>query len=185
MLPDRRGRRTQGGSCLDGPTIRPRRPDDRHIAGHRRGRAQPFGRAVATRASGLAGGRSRPEPPAWLEETRAGLATPGRYLAYEQDAGVVVVPVSREWTRIGRPLAARIRFDDATVSRRHALVANEEGGVRVLDDRSLNGIMVNGRRVEWSPLVDGDELSIGRHTLYYLDTVSTPAVTRPKALADS
>jgi pSer/pThr/pTyr-binding forkhead associated (FHA) protein len=140
---------------------------------------------IGAGALNVSGGSPRPEPPAWLEETRAGLTTPGRYLAYEQDAGVVVVPVSREWTRIGRSLAADIRFDDATVSRRHALVANEEGGVRVLDDRSLNGIMVNGRRVEWSPLVDGDELSIGRHTLYYLDTVSTPAVTRPKALADS
>jgi pSer/pThr/pTyr-binding forkhead associated (FHA) protein len=139
---------------------------------------------IGAGALNLAGGSSRPEPPAWLEETRAGLSTPGRYLAYEQDSGVVVVPVSREWTRIGRSLAADIRFDDATVSRRHALVANEESGVRVLDDRSLNGIVVNGRRVEWSPLVDGDELSIGRHTLYYLDTVATPTVTRPKALAD-
>ena len=40
----------------------------------------------------------------------------------------------------------------------------------MLDDRSLNGIQVNGRRVEWSPLTDGDELAIGRHTLYFLDT---------------
>ena len=85
-------------------------------------------------------------------------ARPGRYLAFEQDGRVVVIPVSREWTRIGRSLAADVRFDDATVSRRHALIANEEGGVRVLDDRSLNGIQVNGRRVEWSPLADGDEL---------------------------
>ena len=69
-----------------------------------------------------------------------------------------MIPVSREWTRIGRSLAADIRFDDATVSRRHALIASEEGGVRVLDDRSLNGIQVNGRRVEWSPLSDGDEI---------------------------
>jgi pSer/pThr/pTyr-binding forkhead associated (FHA) protein len=130
------------------------------------------------------GGLSRPEPPAWLAETRAGLSTPGRYLAYEQDSRIVVAPVSREWTRIGRSLAADVRFDDATVSRRHALIANEEGGVRVLDDRSLNGIVVNGRRVEWSPLMDGDELVIGRHTLYYLDTVSTPTVTRPTALAE-
>jgi pSer/pThr/pTyr-binding forkhead associated (FHA) protein len=139
---------------------------------------------IGAGALNLTGGSSRPEPPAWLGETRAGLGTPGRYLAFEQDAGVVVCPVSREWTRIGRSLAADIRFDDATVSRRHALVASEEAGVRVLDDRSLNGIIVNGRRVEWSPLVDGDELVIGRHTLYFLDTVSTPTVARPKALAD-
>jgi pSer/pThr/pTyr-binding forkhead associated (FHA) protein len=127
---------------------------------------------------------ARREPPAWLEETRAGLTTPGRYLAFEQDDRIVVAAVSREWTRIGRSLAADVRFDDATVSRRHALIANEEAGVRVLDDRSLNGISVNGRRVEWSPLMDGDELTIGRHTLFFLDTVSTPTVGRPKALTE-
>ena len=127
---------------------------------------------------------SRPEPPSWLAETRANLGGPGRYLAFEQDDRVVVCPVSREWTRIGRSLAADIRFDDATVSRRHALVASEEGGVRVLDDRSLNGIQVNGRRVEWSPLVDGDELVIGRHAMYFLDTISAPAGTPPVALTE-
>jgi pSer/pThr/pTyr-binding forkhead associated (FHA) protein len=134
--------------------------------------------------SSLSGASARPEPPAWLAEARAGLSSPGRYLAYEQDSRIVVVPVSREWTRIGRSLAADVRFDDATVSRRHALVASEENGVRVLDDRSLNGIIVNGRRVEWSPLIDGDELVIGRHTLHYMDTVSTPTPPRPKALAE-
>ena len=88
-------------------------------------------------AGGDAGGPRRPGP---LPRVRAGRARSSS------------CPVSREWTRIGRSLAADIRFDDATVSRRHALVASEEGGVRVLDDRSLNGIQVNGRRVEWSPL---------------------------------
>ena len=130
------------------------------------------------------GGTSRPEPPAWLEETRAGLGGPGRYLAFEQDGRVLVVPVSREWTRIGRSLAADIRFDDATVSRRHALIASEAGGVRVLDDRSLNGIQVNGRRVEWSPLSDGDEVVIGRHAMYFMDTVSAPTPASSAVLAE-
>jgi pSer/pThr/pTyr-binding forkhead associated (FHA) protein len=112
----------------------------------------------------------RPQPPAWLAETRSALTTPGRYLAFEQDGRQMVVPITREWTRIGRSLAADIRFDDATVSRRHALLASETGGVRVLDDRSLNGIQVNGRRVEWSPLADGDQLVVGRHALFFLDT---------------
>jgi hypothetical protein len=44
--------------------------------------------------------------------------------------------------------------------------------------------VVNGRRVEWSPLVDGDELVIGRHTLYFMDTVSTATDALPKALAE-
>jgi pSer/pThr/pTyr-binding forkhead associated (FHA) protein len=54
----------------------------------------------------------------------------------------------------------------------------------VLDDRSLNGIQVNGRRVEWSPLVDGDELVIGRHSMYFLDTISAPTGTPPVALTE-
>jgi pSer/pThr/pTyr-binding forkhead associated (FHA) protein len=121
-------------------------------------------------------GASKPAPPAWLQTARAELdpERPGRYVVFEQDGSVNVIPVIRAWTRIGRSLAADIRFDDATVSRRHALIACEEGGVRVLDDRSLNGITVNGRRVEWSPLTDGDVVGVGRHTLYFLDTV--PAV---------
>jgi pSer/pThr/pTyr-binding forkhead associated (FHA) protein len=45
----------------------------------------------------------------------------------------------------------------------------------VLDDRSLNGIQVNGRRVEWSPLTDGDQLVVGRHILYFLDTATVAA----------
>ena len=129
-------------------------------------------------------GASRPQAPAWLEEARTGLAGPGRYLAFEQDGRVVVCPVSREWTRIGRSLAADIRFDDATVSRRHALIACEEGGVRVLDDRSLNGIQVNGRRVEWSPLADGDEILIGRHTVYFMDTTKAADSAEQAAVAE-
>ena len=126
---------------------------------------------------GLAPGEvpGRPEPPAWLAETRSGLTSPGRYLAFEQDGRQMVVPISREWTRIGRSLAADIRFDDATVSRRHAMVVDQAEGVRVIDDRSLNGIFVNGARVEWSPLSDGDEITVGRHTLFYLDTAAVGA----------
>jgi hypothetical protein len=127
-----------------------------------------------------------PERPSWVDEARAELSVPGRYLAWQDGERRVVLPVSREWTRIGRSLAADLRFDDATVSRRHALLASEEEGVRVLDDRSLNGIEVNGRRVEWSPLADGDAISVGRHVLYFLDTSPVPAApaAAPAALSE-
>lgn len=116
--------------------------------------------------------------PAWVDEARGGLTFPGRYLAYEEAGRPVVVPIAREWTRIGRSLTADVRFDDATVSRRHAQVVSDGGGARVLDDRSLNGVTVNGRRVELSQLADGDEIGVGRHTLYFLDTAT---VGRPVA----
>jgi pSer/pThr/pTyr-binding forkhead associated (FHA) protein len=111
--------------------------------------------------------RSRPD---WVAEARANLTVAGKYLAYEESGRRIVVPVSREWTRIGRSLAADVRFDDATVSRRHALIVSQADGVKVLDDRSLNGVYVNGRRVEWSVLADGDEILVGRHSIWFLDT---------------
>jgi pSer/pThr/pTyr-binding forkhead associated (FHA) protein len=110
--------------------------------------------------------------PDWVNDARQGLTVPGKYLAYEDAGRRVVAPVSREWTRIGRSLSADIRFDDATVSRRHALVVNQADGVRVLDDRSLNGVFVNGERVDWAPLADGDEIAIGRHTIHFFDTAT-------------
>ena len=106
----------------------------------------------------------------WLDEIRDGLNEPGQYLAYrgERDTPVAYA-LQREWTRIGRSLAADIRFDDPTVSRRHALIVRQPDGLRVLDDRSLNGVFVNGERVEWSTLADGDEIVIGRHHLHFMD----------------
>ncbi len=110
----------------------------------------------------------------WLDELKDGLDEPGQYLAYRSGDGVAAFTLQREWTRIGRSLAADIRFDDPTVSRRHALIVRQPDGLRVLDDRSLNGVFVNGERVEWSTLADGDEVVIGRHHLHFLDV---PAIS--------
>ncbi len=105
----------------------------------------------------------------WLDELRGELDEPGQYVAYQAGEDVVAFALVREWTRIGRSLAADIRFDDPTVSRRHALIVRQPDGLRVLDDRSLNGVFVNGERVEWSTLADGDEVVIGRHHLHFID----------------
>jgi hypothetical protein len=105
----------------------------------------------------------------WLDELRESLDSPGEYLAYRDDDDIRVFALTREWTRVGRSLAADIRFDDPTVSRRHALIVRQPDGVRVLDDRSLNGVFVNGERVEWSTLRDGDEILVGRHRLCFVD----------------
>ena len=39
----------------------------------------------------------------------------------------------------------------------------------MLDDRSLNGVHVNGETIEWARLVDGDELAIGRYRLFVVE----------------
>jgi len=110
------------------------------------------------------------EDQAWLDEIREVLTEPGQYLAYRApDGELSTFGLRREWTRIGRSLAADIRFDDPTVSRRHALIVRQPDGLRVLDDRSLNGVFVNGERVEWSTLAAEDEIVIGRHHLHFVD----------------
>ncbi len=110
-------------------------------------------------------------PPGWLEDARAGLPGPGRYLAYRDDGEEVrSFPVECGWTRIGRSVTADVRLDDPSVSRRHALIVSEpDESLRVLDDRSLNGVFLNGEIVEWGKLADGDELRIGRYRLFVLE----------------
>ena len=49
-------------------------------------------------------------------------------------------------------------------------------GVRLLDDRSLNGVFVNGARVDGKTLQDGDEIIVGRYRLAF---VSVRRRTRP------
>ncbi len=115
-----------------------------------------------------------------LAHARAELDKPGDYLVFEDGDEMRTVSLSREWTRIGRSLAADLRFDDPTVSRRHALIVRHPDGVRLLDDRSLNGVFVNGARIDGRLLEDGDEIIVGRYRLSFLRvgpdaTVSPPA----------
>lgn len=108
------------------------------------------------------------DEPEWLEEAREAQVGNGDFVAFERDDRVHVVPLQDGWTRVGRSLSAHIRFDDPTVSRRHALLHRDRTGTRVLDDRSLNGVFLNGERVDWHELEDGDEIAIGAFRLYYM-----------------
>jgi pSer/pThr/pTyr-binding forkhead associated (FHA) protein len=93
---------------------------------------------------------------------------PGEYLAIEDGGEVVVVPLTQDVTHIGRAFSADIRLEAAAVSRRHALVVKEGDAVHVLDDRSVNGVWLNGERVDRAPLSPGDRFTIGGITLQYV-----------------
>jgi pSer/pThr/pTyr-binding forkhead associated (FHA) protein len=53
----------------------------------------------------------------------------------------------------------------------------------VLDDRSLNGVFVNGERVVSQTLSDGDEIVIGRYRLRFADRTSAVAAAGALELA--
>lgn len=109
------------------------------------------------------------EPPAWVDEAAERLTEPGYHLAMREQDEVVTFHLGEDWTRIGRCETADVCLDDPSVSRRHAILATEgDRPPRVLDDRSLNGVLVNGRKVDFAELEPGDELAIGRFRLYLL-----------------
>jgi hypothetical protein len=94
---------------------------------------------------------------------------PGRYLQVQGPDRGLLIPLGTEPIHIGRGLSADLRLDEASVSRRHAIVVPRPSGARVLDDRSSNGTFVNGRRVQQADLRDGDVIVLGRIVLRYLE----------------
>ena len=132
-------------------------------------RASLFGGGPGRFARDVAPARSDDERSTWLALARSRVTASGTHLAYDEGGQVVLVALTREWTRVGRSLAADVRFDDPTVSRRHALVVRDGTGIRVLDDRPLNGVFVNGERIDSRALADGDEILVGRYRLAFLD----------------
>ena len=83
-------------------------------------------------------------------------------------AGEHFIPQA-ERTTIGRSPDNDIFLDDVTVSRKHAVLAQNGNQFLIEDLGSLNGTFVNRRRIE-SPtrLESGDEVQIGKYRLSFI-----------------
>ena len=97
-------------------------------------------------------------------------APPGRYLVVaEGEDDTCLIALDLPLMRLGRSYTSDIRFDDHTVSRRHAIVVKRGTKTFILDDRSVNGTFVNGRRVDDAELRDGDVIVLGSVVVAYRD----------------
>ncbi len=94
---------------------------------------------------------------------------PGRYIEIQGPERTLMLPLGSEVMHVGRGIAADLRLDDSSVSRRHAILVPRPGGARILDDRSANGTYVNGRRVQQADLRSGDVIVLGRVVLRFLE----------------
>jgi FHA domain len=129
----------------------------------------PDDRSRDTAALPLVEASRREGPPATLPEL-----APGRYLALETGGDPVVLGLGEGSVRVGRSPSADLVIDDASVSRRHAVVVWRDARTVILDDRSRNGLVVNGARVQDAALSDGDEIALGNVALRYLEVAGAP-----------
>ncbi|MCG6922409.1 MAG: FHA domain-containing protein [Acidobacteria bacterium] len=83
---------------------------------------------------------------------------------------------------IGRDPSCDIVLSDSRCSRRHAVIEETADGLVIRDAGSANGIYVNGRRLERSPLSPGDTVRLGDTVLEVLPDVGATVVVAPDEL---
>ena len=81
-------------------------------------------RSTAARRSSSPLRPARTPPGGWRRRARS-LPGGGRYLVFRSEDAIQVFEIEEGWTRIGRSVAADIRLDHPSVSRRHALIVSE------------------------------------------------------------
>jgi pSer/pThr/pTyr-binding forkhead associated (FHA) protein len=67
--------------------------------------------------------------------------------------------------KIGRLETKEIILDDVTVSRNHAFISVDDQTVIITDEKSTNGIFVNGELTDESVLTSGSRIQIGKFNL--------------------
>jgi len=82
------------------------------------------------------------------------------------DAGAKFL-LDKDLITCGRASSCDIFLDDVTVSRKHALIRREDQRFAISDWGSLNGTFLNRNRVDTAPLVNGDEIQIGKFRLVF------------------
>jgi len=78
------------------------------------------------------------------------------------------IPIGPSGAVLGRSMACKVFVDGEGVSRRHARLTIEGDEASIEDLGSVNGVVVNGKRIAGSQtLQDGDLIAIGDHELRY------------------
>lgn len=117
-------------------------------------------------------------PPVSLEFVKGGIHQGGKLRPAR-------CAINRVLVLLGRTDGCKIRLMDSSVSKFHCSLVRTPRGVWVVDLLSRNGIWVNGTKVPWARLEQGDRLEIGEFVLRlrYDDTEyksgDSEALTKP------
>lgn len=78
-----------------------------------------------------------------------------------------VFKVGNKMVTIGRDVGNFIQLEDSEVSRRHCQISPVADGLRIVDMKSRNGVLLNGRPVTDAIIPDNGEIQIGDARLMY------------------
>lgn len=116
---------------------------------------------------------------------------PKLYLKFHESV-IREIILAEGTTTIGRLEENVIPIDNLAVSGRHARIICQNGACTLEDLNSTNGTHLNGRRISRIPLAHNAVITIGKHTLVFLDPDGArqtaddrTMVMRPAAAADA
>lgn len=90
-------------------------------------------------------------------------------IADDEDQRTVVNLVREEYS-LGRAEGNAVRLTERNISRKHAVIRQVQGGFKVEDNSSYNGLFVNGVRVIGSQeLAHGDVIQLGDYRIHVVD----------------
>ena len=104
---------------------------------------------------------------------RAGLELPIR-----MGESASLWPLNRPLILVGRSDLCQLVVTDESISKFHAALVRTAVGVWVVDLRAREGVHVNGTRVRWAWLADGDKLRFGRLTFVLRYDVAPDRLSR-------
>jgi len=108
-----------------------------------------------------------------------------RYTVYFNGEQVKVYDIEEPAIFIGRLPENHIPIFNMGISRRHVKIELDAFGSYTLTDlNSLNGTLVNGKKVKKATLANGDKITIGKYTIVYEDLRGEAALHLETIVAD-
>jgi hypothetical protein len=107
------------------------------------------------------------DAPVAREHHTTGVGRPRLVLPAGSGTPERTVLLTKPVTVVGRGPDADLRLHDTGVSRAHAELRLEGGGVRLADMRSTNGTLLNGQSVTSALLSDGDRIQVGASSMVF------------------
>jgi hypothetical protein len=101
--------------------------------------------------------------------------------------GAVIKEIMLDKSRltIGRKPDNDIVLDDQSASGHHARIIQIQSVFFIEDAGSSNGTFANGKKTERKQLVNGDQITIGQHSLLYQEDTTASVVAPPKQSFDA